>query len=112
MNKSVWNRAGLLLALVVIAALGLGASAAQAGGSGGGVVNINTASVDQLQLLKGIGVKKAQAIVQYRNHKPFAKVEDLAEVKGIGAKLLMRLRPQLTVQGPTTLGKGGGQRGN
>ncbi|KQA23569.1 ComEA family DNA-binding protein [Vibrio metoecus] len=49
-------------------------------------VNINTASAEELAtLLKGIGVKKAQAIVEYREaNGPFLTIDDLAKVKGIG----------------------------
>ncbi|MGL4828915.1 MAG: ComEA family DNA-binding protein [Vibrio sp.] len=49
-------------------------------------VNINTASAEELAtLLKGIGIKKAQAIVDYREaNGPFASIDDLTNVKGIG----------------------------
>ncbi|HAS63138.1 MAG TPA: hypothetical protein DCS35_11565 [Vibrio sp.] len=50
------------------------------------VVNINQASAQEIaDLLKGIGLKKAQAIVEYRNQQgPFEQIEDLAKVNGIG----------------------------
>jgi len=50
------------------------------------VVNVNQASAQELaDLLKGIGLKKAQAIVDYREaNGPFKKPEELAKVKGIG----------------------------
>ncbi|WP_260258909.1 ComEA family DNA-binding protein [Vibrio intestinalis] len=50
------------------------------------VVNVNQASAQELaDLLKGIGLKKAQAIVDYRDaNGPFKKPEELAKVKGIG----------------------------
>ncbi len=53
-------------------------------------VNINTAGVDELQkMLKGIGAKKAQAIVDYRTqHGKFTSVEQLTEIKGIGPATL------------------------
>ncbi len=54
-----------------------------------GKININTATVQQLQQLHGIGEKKAQAIVDYRNqHGKFKNIAELADVKGIGPKLL------------------------
>lgn len=56
-------------------------------------VNINQADVTQLATLKGIGPKKAQAIVAYRTtHGAFKTVNDLANVKGIGAKSVARLQ--------------------
>ncbi len=62
-------------------------------------ININQASADTLDLaLDGIGAKKAQAIVDYRElHGPFASVEDLANVKGIGAGTLERNLGRITV---------------
>lgn len=62
------------------------------------LVDVNTASVAQLNELNGIGDSKANAIVQYRDKNgPFQSVDDLRNVSGIGDKLLARLRPQLTV---------------
>lgn len=52
-------------------------------------VNINTASADELQLLKGVGEAKAKAIVDYRNSNgKFESVEQLEQVKGIGKKIV------------------------
>lgn len=68
-----------------------------------GVVNVNTATPDQLGLLPGIGETKARAIVEFRQRRPFARVDDLVSVRGIGRATLRRLRPYLTVRGETTL---------
>jgi competence protein ComEA len=68
-----------------------------------GVVNLNTASVDQLMLLPGIGAKRAGRIVRFRQTKPFKRVVELARVKGIGVKTVRKLKVYLVVDGATTL---------
>jgi competence protein ComEA len=68
-----------------------------------GVVNVATASVDELERLPGIGEKKAARIVEHRRAHPIKKLEDLTRVKGIGRKTVARLRPYLSLTGPTTL---------
>ena len=68
-----------------------------------GVVNIQTASPEQLQLLPGIGPSKAEAIVSHRERRAFRRVEDLMRVRGIGRATFRRLRSMLTVDGPTTM---------
>ncbi len=84
----------LALALVVP-----GASAATLSG----VVNVNTASAQELQLLPGVGEARARAIVSERTARGgFRKVDELVAVKGIGDALLERLRPFLAVSGKTT----------
>ena len=70
-----------------------------------GVVNLNTASVDQLMLLPGIGAKRAGRILRFRQVKPFKRVVELARVRGIGLKTVRKLRIYLAVEGPTTLSR-------
>ncbi|WP_035589120.1 ComEA family DNA-binding protein [Hippea jasoniae] len=60
-------------------------------------VNLNTANVNELVKLNGIGKTKAQAIVDYRKDHPFKKVEDLLNVKGIGPKILEKNKDNLCV---------------
>ncbi|MGB0723717.1 MAG: ComEA family DNA-binding protein [Gammaproteobacteria bacterium] len=63
------------------------------------LVNLNTADAQALATLNGIGDSRAQAIVAYRDaNGPFKSVEDLVKVKGIGEKLLAKLKPMLTVE--------------
>lgn len=64
-------------------------------------IDINTATVEQLEQLKGIGPVKASAIVQYRSENgAFASVDELVNVPGIGEKSLAQIRAQLTVSPP------------
>lgn len=81
----------LWLSLVLTVVPFLGASAAEP-------ININTADVAGLQQLTGIGQKKAEAIIQYRDKNgPFASVDDLAKVSGIGEKTVEKNRSLMTV---------------
>lgn len=62
------------------------------------VVNINSASTTDLATLPGIGAKTAERIVEYRQKNgPFKKIEELMNVRGVGEKSFLKLRPQLTV---------------
>ncbi len=92
----------VIFAVIVLVALGV--STVTAGDSAVSMkvkvekVDLNRASLDQLSTLPGIGEKKAQAIIDYRLKKGnFASVEDLLRVKGIGEKLLEKIKPRVTV---------------
>ena len=64
-----------------------------------GPLNINTATAAQLETLDGIGQVLAQRIVDYRNaNGPFASVDGLLEVKGLGPGILEAIRPQITAE--------------
>lgn len=63
-----------------------------------GVININTAGVEELKTLHGIGQRYAEAIITYREHSGgFKSVEDIKNVKGIGDKTFERIRGSITV---------------
>lgn len=63
-----------------------------------GLININSANLEQLQQLDGIGAVKAQAIVDYREaHGAFRTVDELTKVDGIGEKTLEKNRDRITV---------------
>jgi competence protein ComEA len=67
------------------------------------VVNLNTATLADLQELPGIGEKTAERIIEYREKNgPFKKIEELMNVRGIGEKAFLKLRSQLTVTGKAT----------
>ncbi len=58
-----------------------------------GKININTATVEELTALKGIGEKKAHSIVEHRKEAgPFATIEDLKDVKGVGDKIFNKIK--------------------
>jgi competence protein ComEA len=104
--KGVARRSALATLIVMV--LGAVAAAGEARAdeparASEGVVNLNTATADQLGLLPGIGETKARAIVAYRTRRPFARVDDIVAVRGIGRATLRQLRPYLAVRGETTL---------
>ena len=68
-----------------------------------GKVNLNTATVEQLELLPGVGRKAAGLIVAYRQKRRFARIQELVRVKGFGRKKFLRLEPHLSVEGETDL---------
>ena len=61
-------------------------------------VNLNTATQTQLETLPGVGAKAAQRIIEYRQKNGgFKKIEDLMNVKGVGEKSFLKLKPLITV---------------
>lgn len=63
-----------------------------------GPVNLNTATVAQLDALPGMGKSTAQRIVEYRQKNgSFKKIEELMNVKGVGEKSFLKLKPLITV---------------
>ena len=64
-----------------------------------GKVNINTATVEELKTLKGVGEKKAEAIIEYRKKNgSFQTKEDLMKVRGIGKKLFESFQERIVTQ--------------
>lgn len=63
-------------------------------------VDLNTATKDELESIKGVGPAKAQAIIDYRQaNGPFKSVSDLENVKGFGEKSIKKLKKEVTVGG-------------
>ena len=60
-------------------------------------INLNTADAEQLATLPGIGQVKAEAIIKYRkDNGKFKNINDLKEVKGIGDKMIEKIKPEVT----------------
>ncbi len=65
----------------------------------GMMIDVNTATADQLQLLPGIGPSRAAAIIESRDSQgPFRTVEDLARVRGIGPATVEGVRPYVRIE--------------
>ena len=78
-------------------------SAAAPGGVLRGAVNVNTATAEELDRLPGIGPKRAQDIVAYREKHPFLRLSQLQRIKGIGPELFKKIQPYVKLDGPTDL---------
>ena len=92
----------MLTAIALVLALGASAIAAQdkrpAAPATPALVNLNTASAAMLEGLPGIGKATADRIVEYRQKGGgFKKVEELMNIRGIGEKSFLKLKPMITV---------------
>lgn len=82
----------------VHAQAGGSSSGISSGGAGGSLVNINTAGIDELDALSGVGPATAQAIIDEREaNGPFASIEDIMRVAGIGEKKYDKLKNSICV---------------
>lgn len=87
----------ILSASPALATQGQQATAAAAASSKP-TINLNAATIDQLETLPGIGRKTAERIIEYRTKSGgFKRIEDLMNVKGIGEKSFLKLKPLVAV---------------
>ena len=100
-NTSIKKTIAVLGLLATMALAGNAAATKQTPSS---PVNINTASIEQLMEVPGIGEAKAKAIVEYRSGSPFKTTAELLNVKGIGEKLLAKITPYVTAGGNSKAG--------
>lgn len=96
---STFTRLALVLALACGAPIGAQAQEpAGRSASTANIVNVNTASLAELEALPGVGPRAAQRIVEYRTKNgAFKKIEELMKVQGIGERSFLRLKPLVTV---------------
>lgn len=100
------------LLVIVALALGVGAVAAQDASTtrrsstpalAPASVNLNTATAAQLDALPGVGKAMAERIIEYRQKNGgFKKIEDLMNVRGVGEKNFLKLKPYITVNAART----------
>ena len=102
-TQSQISKLAIVFALIVSV---LSPLASQAQSQSKEVVNINTASAEELAQLPRVGPALSQRIVDFRKENGnFKKTEDLILVKGIGEKTFKNLEPFITVEGKTTLSR-------
>jgi competence protein ComEA len=96
----------IVMVVLLVLGLGIAAQAAQvqprstpaAKASASAPLNLNTATVAQLETLPGIGKSTAERILEYRDKNGgFKKIEDLMNVRGIGEKNFLKLKPLVAV---------------
>lgn len=97
MNSIKWAFACILSVCLVILSPSSFAEPESAAAAEQQVVHLNSADADTLAaVLKGIGLKRAQKIVEYRSaHGPFESVDDLIKVEGVGQSILENNRAKI-----------------
>jgi competence protein ComEA len=94
---------GLFLAAFFLGAPPAGASSKSAPPRVTGVVNLNTATPEQLKMLPGVKDKAVAEIVAHRAKQPFTRPEELVKVKGFSKKRYERVKPFISVHGDSTI---------
>ena len=108
MRRCFWCVAGALVAFTltapVLAQRPTPESSSQAVAS---PLNLNAATATQLESLPGIGARTAERIIEYRQKNGgFKKIEELMNVRGVGEKSFLKLKPLITVVPPKTEASG------
>lgn len=102
----------VVVAVLVTLGMGMTVTAAQeaprrapasapASASASAPINLNSASAAQLETLPGVGKATAERILEYRQKNGnFKRIEDLMNVRGVGEKSFLKLKPLVTVSAP------------
>ena len=103
-KKETHMNARTVLSFILVAAAALTIAGSVEAAQPAGVVNVNTASTEQLQLLPRVGPALAGRIIDFREaNGPFRTVDEIVAVKGIGETSLEKLEPYIVTSGATTL---------
>ncbi len=100
------NRAlclGLFNAGLLLTSLPAGAANGSAPPRVSGVVNLNSATAEQLKMLPGVKQKAVDEIIAHRAKHPFTRPEELVNVKGFSRKRYQRVKPFLSVHGDSSI---------
>jgi competence protein ComEA len=98
MRKLIIILLAVILSGATVQAQPVGQTAPQTQGTQAATINVNTATIEQLMTIKGIGQVTAQNILDYRTaNGPFQTVNDLDKVKGIGPAKLEGMKPFISV---------------
>jgi competence protein ComEA len=90
--------AAIALSAIPLSAQGSAPAQKAATATAAAPVNLNTATAAQLATIPGIGAKTADRIIEYRQKNgAFKKVEDLMNVRGMGEKSFLKMKPLITV---------------
>jgi len=103
------NKKMIAIGLVIAGLLPALASAKASKKQVSGQLNLNTASVEQLDQLPSMSPKKAQLIVDYRKDHPFKSVDELDNVKGFSPKGIAKIRSYVATEGGNNLVVEGGK---
>jgi len=103
-EKETQMNARTVLSFILVAAAALTIAGSVEAAQPAGVVNVNTASAEQLQMLPRVGPALAGRIIDFREaNGPFRTVDEIVAVKGIGETSLEKLEPYIVTSGATTL---------
>ena len=99
MKRSLVVRGCMAAVILFVVSLFLGSMAFAENNSGQGTIDLNTATVQELTALPGIGKKKAQSIIDYRaENGKFESVDEIRRIDGIGKKLFSKISDRIVVE--------------